>query len=379
MNQCLFSWTASLEKISPVKSGVCRRGERQGANRQYHDKSVPAQHRRLTPCRSGLLTTAVVIIPLMLVGAAKAEKPNTSNPTHRTVLMIAGPPSHAYGAHEHYAGLKVLEESVLDAAPKLDVNVLRGWPQDESKIDAADVIVLYCDGGGRHLALNHRDSIENLLRRGGGLVALHYAVEMVPGAAGDDWVRLLGGHFEINRSVNPHWTAEFKSLPEHPITTGVPPFDANDEWYFHMRFSEQGKWTPILQAVAPESTMRRPDGAHTGNPSVRKSVAAGEQQTVAWAYEPPFGGRSFGFTGGHFHWNWGREPFRRVVTNAILWAADEKIQPSVQPMRTIGAEELLINQDFSPPKSFSLEGVVEKFGIPGSSMSDKDSTPSVPR
>ena len=33
------------------------------------------------------------------------------------------------------------------------------------------------------------------------------------------------------------------------------------------------------------------------------------------------GGRGFGFTGGHSHRNWGDQNFRRVVVNAILWAA----------------------------------------------------------
>ncbi len=33
--------------------------------------------------------------------------------------------------------------------------------------------------------------------------------------------------------------------------------------------------TPILTAVAPAATMDRPDGAHSGNPDVRKEVAAG--------------------------------------------------------------------------------------------------------
>ena len=42
---------------------------------------------------------------------------------------------------------------------------------------------------------------------------------------------------------------------------------------------------------------------------------------IAWAYERKDGGRGFGFTGGHFHRNWADENFRKVVVNAILWAA----------------------------------------------------------
>ncbi|MEP3834156.1 PVC-type heme-binding CxxCH protein [Rhodopirellula bahusiensis] len=289
----------------------------------------------------------------------------------KTILLIAGKPSHGYGAHEHYAGLKVLEQSLLEANPKLKTEVVRGWPSDASKVESADSVVLYSDGQGGHVAFNHRDEMRALLKRGGGLVCLHYATEMSPGESGDDMVELLGGHFEIHYSVNPHWIAEFDSLPEHPITHGVESFSTNDEWYFHLRFAEEGKLTPILQSVAPESTMRRPDSAHTGNPHARKSVAAGELQTVAWAYEPEFGGRSFGFTGGHHHWNWSHVPVRRLVTNAIRWTAGDDLTSEAGSPRPISAEQLMADQDYEPPKVFNLEAVAKEFEIPLRSESGK--------
>ena len=49
-----------------------------------------------------------------------------------------------------------------------------------------------------------------------------------------------------------------------------------------------------------------------------KSVAAGQPQHTAWAFQRPAGGRSFGFTGGHYHWNWGRTQILKLVSNAIV-------------------------------------------------------------
>ena len=194
---------------------------------------------------------------------------------------------------------------------------------------------------------------------------------MVPGPPGDFMVEFLGGHFEIHWSVNPHWVGDFKELPDHPITAGVQPFATNDEWYFHMRFNESDKVTPILSAVAPEHTMRRKDGAHSGNPDVRKSVARGDKQTVAWAYERPDGGRSFGFTGGHFHWNWGNEDVRRLVTNAILWSAGAKVSEQGSSMGgDVGIEQLLENQDYPKPKRFDLEKTREEFKLQSSKEKD---------
>ncbi|MEM9588018.1 MAG: PVC-type heme-binding CxxCH protein [Planctomycetota bacterium] len=284
--------------------------------------------------------------------------------THK-IVMLAGKRSHGYAAHEHYAGLRILQDSLLRSSDHLDVTVIKGWPEDTSVLEQADCIVMYSDGGRKHLAMDHRDELRRLLADGTGLVALHYAVEMLPGESGSDWVELLGGHFEIDYSVNPHWTAEFKSLPDHPVANGVEPFKANDEWYFHLRFSEDGKVTPILAAVAPPETMRRKDGHHSGNPHVRKSVAAGEMQTVAWAYDRPDGGRSFGFTGGHHHWNWGNEDFRRLVTNAIRWSAGESIEPTGSAMKTepITVTRLMEDQDYGAPENFSKKAISQQYEI----------------
>jgi putative membrane-bound dehydrogenase-like protein len=42
---------------------------------------------------------------------------------------------------------------------------------------------------------------------------------------------------------------------------------------------------------------------------------------MMWVIERAGGGRGFGFTGGHYHKNWGDDNFRKVVLNAILWIA----------------------------------------------------------
>ena len=302
-----------------------------------------------------MLTTAILGVSL----ACHSFAADPSN-----LLLIAGSPSHGYGSHEHYAGLKILEESLLRMQENLEIQVVRGWPEDDALVEAADSIVIYCDGGGRHLAIPHLNRLKEKLSQGCGLVCIHYAVEMTPGVTGDTWVEWLGGHFEVNWSVNPHWVADFQTLPNHPITQGVQPFKANDEWYFHMRFNPSPNVTPILSAVAPPETMRRKDGPHSGNPDVRKSVAKGEPQTVAWAFERPDGGRSFGFTGGHFHWNWGNDDIRKLVSNAILWTGKADTSEKVaQIPRAVGMDTLLKNQDYDPPQNFDQQRIETEFQI----------------
>tara|TARA_B100000029_G_scaffold501173_1_gene574076 strand:- start:381 stop:1301 length:921 start_codon:yes stop_codon:yes gene_type:complete len=268
----------------------------------------------------------------------------------KKVVMIAGKPSHGPLSHEHNAGIqllaKCLKEGAADAvAPAVKLN---GWPSDESIFDGADAIVIYSDGGGRHPALQGGNlaKLDKLMAKGVGFLTIHYAVEPTTAKGNKEFLDWQGGCFETHWSVNPHWIANFNKLPKHPITNGVKPFKANDEWYFHMRFrgDNKGKLIPILSDVPPKETMRRGDGAHSGNPAVRKAVAAGETQHVAWAYRRENGGRGFGFTGGHNHLNWGNDDYRKTVLNAILWVAKAKVPKDGVPSK-LTEDDLYANLD----------------------------------
>jgi hypothetical protein len=113
-----------------------------------------------------------------------------------------------------------------------------------------------------------------------------------------------------------------------------------------MRFVEGMKGvTPVLTAVPPESTRQGPDGEHSGNPAVRARKGLAEH--VAWVYERPGGGRGFGFTGAHTHWNWAHDDLRRLVLNALVWIAGLEVPPEGVPSKTPTIEELEANQ--GPP------------------------------
>lgn len=58
---------------------------------------------------------------------------------------------------------------------------------------------------------------------GVGIGCIHYAVEIPKGEPGNALLDLIGGYFETDWSVNPHWNASFK-LPKHAITRGIRDF-----------------------------------------------------------------------------------------------------------------------------------------------------------
>jgi hypothetical protein len=275
------------------------------------------------------------------VGAAVGAEP-------KKIVFLAGGASHGPGDHEHLAGCLLLK-ACLEKTPGVILEVhSNGWPRDP-RLAFANVatVVIYSDGGGGHPLMqgDRLQTIRQFMNKGAGLVCLHYAVEPTKEKGEAEFLDWMGGCFEVDWSVNPTWTPEFKELPVHPITRGVAPFKVPDEWYFHMRFREglQGV-TPILSAVAPGDTMSRGDGPHEGNPAVREAVKRGEPQVLAWACERKEGGRGFGFTGGHFHKNWGNDGFRKVVLNAILWTANIEV-PDGGVQSQVSAEDLKKNLD----------------------------------
>ena len=288
--------------------------------------------------------TALFTALLLSLGTAFSAEPAPKN-----LLLLAGRPSHGPGEHEHNAGVLLLKKC-LDASGlpvKTTVHLNAEWPSPE-ELAQADTILFYADGGGGHpmLAADHLAQVTKEMNRGAGFVCLHYGVEFPAGKGGPQALDWMGGFFEANWSVNPHWVADFKELPKHPISNGVQPFSTNDEWYFHMRFAaaDKGKLTEILTAIAPDSTMSRKDGPHEGNPAVRAEVAAKKPQAVAWAFERTTGGRGFGFTGGHYHKGWGQNDQRKLVLNAILWTAHADLPATGVPSQ-ITPEELAANLD----------------------------------
>lgn len=284
------------------------------------------------------------------------------SPDKRKVVFLAGKPSHGYGAHEHFAGCNLLAKSLEGAMKNFKVEVYQtDWP-DDSAFDDADVIVMYSDGGGGHPVNQHLDQVDTLARKGVGIVCIHYAVEVPKGPAGEKFVEWIGGYFETDWSVNPHWRAEFTEFPEHEITRGVEPFSSQDEWYYHMRFRENMEGvTPVLTAIPPESTLDRPDGPHSGNPHVR--AKAGQPQHVGWAVEREDGGRGFGFTGGHYHWNWGDDNFRKVMLNAIVWTAKQEVPEGGVPIESVNLAALKENQDYDEPDNFNEKKIREVHGV----------------
>lgn len=212
----------------------------------------------------------------------------------KSILLVAGKPSHGWNEHEFHDGCNVLAKALDASGLKLNATVQYDtWPESSAFADI-DVLVVYCDGDNKHVALGHEAELQALADRGVGIVFLHYAVDGEPGLLNDTLLSVIGGYYDEAQSQNPEWMMRGPSLAKHPVTRGVKPFELKDEWYYNLKF---GSITPLLSAVPPEE--------------------GGKAHVLAWAY----GKNAFGFTGGHFHSNWGQSDFRKLILNAIVWSA----------------------------------------------------------
>lgn len=291
-----------------------------------------------------LFVTLLAVLPAETTRAAGGGK---------QIVFIHGKASHGYGAHAYGAAFRMLARMLQENVTGIRTVVLAD-DENFSPMETADAIVLGSDGGA--LVKKLGDRLEPLMKKGVGLACIHYTLDPTDPKAIQRLIEWIGGAYVQHWSVNPFWEADFKTFPDHPVARGLKPFKIADEWYYHMRFVEAMKGvTPILSAVPPEKTRQRPDGPHSGNPHVR--ARSGMPEVVAWVYERPGGGRGFGFTGMHVHWNWAQDSFRRCVLNALVWIAGAEIPPGGVPSRTPTLEELEADLGQPRPPNFTPEAL----------------------
>ena len=290
-----------------------------------------------------LVNLGAVRIPVGAVGRQGRQEVKAKK---KKIIFLAGGCSHEAGEHEYYAGCKLLSDALTKAMPgKFETVVYRDiWPQQKDAFENAAAIVMYTDGNAKHPVLSHLDQVDSMMKRGVGLVCLHYAIHVPVQKGASYFLDWLGGYYESSWSANPKWEARFTQIRDHPVTNGIKPFSLTEEWYYHLRFTDNRKnIMPVLSAVPPISDK---EGIPPGNKYVRSEQ--GKLQDVAWVTERADGGRGFGFAGGHDHQSWMDDNYRKLVLNGIIWTAKIKVPDQGVHSKTPTAAELNNNLEVKP-------------------------------
>ncbi|OYV03761.1 MAG: hypothetical protein CFE26_20460, partial [Verrucomicrobiales bacterium VVV1] len=257
------------------------------------------------------------------------------------IVILAGGRSHGPGEHEFRAGSMLLAKALNESGLDVQAEVVSGWPSDEKILDGAKTIVIYADG--TSVVGKGWEKVDQLAKKGTGLMFMHYAVHPNP-AEGEKYYRpWIGGAFETDFSVNPHWVADLQALPNHAVSRGVDSLvEAYDEFYYNMRFpADRSKVLDLVTATPDRDRVKQ----YINLWNQYGVDGLGKKQTLMWGIQRPDGGRGVGFTGGHNHRNWSIDGFRTLVLNAIVWTAGVEVPAKGVPSKPISEDELNANLD----------------------------------
>lgn len=257
----------------------------------------------------------------------------------RKIVLVAGETAKVdkVGHHDYIAGCKCLEALLRQTDGVSVVQVLDGWPTDESLFAGASAVVFYTDGGGKQAFLSSPQRVEKLqamVDAKVGIVMIHQAVDF-PDAFAEQAKSWLGGIYLTGKSGRGHWDSKHVDFPDHPTTRGVTPWEINDGWLNKIQFVDEMRGiTPLVWSGKEYAGSR----------------AGLNDDIVAWAYERPAGGRSFSFTGLDAHSAWSLDGMRKFVTNGVLWSAGVDIPAEGAPCKTTESELTAMQTPRQPPK-----------------------------
>ncbi len=237
---------------------------------------------------------ASLLLALCIGSFAVADGP-------KRVLLLGQKRDHPPASHEYMAGLKVMAKS-LEGVPGLKLSIHKAdepWKEGPELLNNADCIVMFLGQGSRWEQTDpkRQKALEEFAARGGAVVGLHWAIGGKDAKYIPLHLDLMGGcHGGPDRKYIVAETDLKVVDRKHPITTGVDDLRINEEFYYRLKFARRGTVTPLMAAVID-----------------------GRDETAAWAFERPDGGRSFGFCCMHYHSSWGVLSCRRMIAQAVLW------------------------------------------------------------
>jgi hypothetical protein len=272
--------------------------------------------------RNVAATAGMAAAGIMGIDAPEAaeQSPAGKDTSAAKIVLIGHKPDHPPGTHLYLRECGLLAKC-LQQTPGVTAVVSDGWPRESAILDGASAIVIYSSPGAEIIFRpDHADQAEAFLKRGVGLTALHWATGIADAKnnrLADRYLRALGGLFGFGWSGLDISTSRVEPvLPGHPVSRGWGVYDLKDEWYLDLKFLPEAK--PLA-----------------------KVRVKGKEQVVAWVCDrkDSAGGRSYGNTLGHFHENFGIEPFRKAIVNGVLWTAHRDIPVGGAPC-AITAEDM---------------------------------------
>jgi putative heme-binding domain-containing protein len=212
-----------------------------------------------------------------------------------SVVLVGGKKDHGPGEHDYPAWQKAWKE-LLATADATTVTTADDWPTAE-QFKTADVLVFYQQG---QWTAERAKDMDAFLKRGGGAVYVHYAVD--GGADAPGFAQRIGLAWQGGQSKFRHGPLElgFDTGAGHPVSRNFSKVHFHDESY----------WNLI--------------GDPKGVTVLARGKEDGADQPLFWTLEPG-GGRVFVSIPGHFAWTFDDPLFRVLLLRGIAWSAKQPV------------------------------------------------------
>ena len=249
----------------------------------------------------------LLFLGLLLLTSSSKLATAADGPAKRLLLLSQGPDGHPAGTHEYVAGQRVLERC-LSKVPGLEIIQARAdgeWPEGPDLLAKADGVVLFVSEGAKWLNADpkRRAAFAEAAKRGCGLAVIHWGMGTKDAENIEPFASLFGAcHGGPDRKYKFLETQVRVAAKGHPIATGIGDFKIKEEFYYQLKQQPDAKdFVPLLTAEID-----------------------GGEHLVSWAWTRPDGGRSFGYTGCHYHENWSRSEYQRFLSQGVLWTLNIK-------------------------------------------------------
>jgi putative heme-binding domain-containing protein len=232
------------------------------------------------------------------VAAAMAGAPSPADPIRPlTVVLVSGPKDHGPGEHD-YPRWRDVWSRLFSLADQTTLMLADEWPSPEQWA-SADAVVFYRRGD---WSLGRARDFDAFLRRGGGVVFVHWAVEA--GAEAGGLAARIGLASNSAQTKYRHGPIEvvFDPAVRHPVARGLERLQFVDETYWNLVPNATGR--PTILARAEE------DGA---------------SHPQFWTTEPEGGGRVFVSIPGHYSWTFDDPLFRLILLRGLAWSSREPV------------------------------------------------------
>ncbi|MCL4201511.1 MAG: ThuA domain-containing protein [Pirellulaceae bacterium] len=269
--------------------------------------------------------TTVLATLLAAISLASGFAFAQADETPPRVAIVVGPSTHPPGTHEVAAGGRLMKFCLENMAnvPGVKADVLYQWPRDPAVLEGVATVVFI---GDIFPPMRLPDppailaQLDAMMKRGCGIVCVHYATGLRAGDVGENGEHPLlgwmGGYFATGCNHHRSVAKIFReatvtpAAPEHPVSRGWREFTFDDEPYIQNYFGPDGnKLSAGVTALA--TSMLPPE--------------APQREIVAWGIQRADGGRGVGIVMPHYYRNWKLEDLRRMILNSIVWTANLEV------------------------------------------------------